>query len=118
MTDAIGKARRFHRLDRFAAANDCDRVGFCDGSGHGHCAFGEGFLFKDAHRSVPENGSRVFQNVVVLSDGFRTDVECLLSDGKSGGDVHCLDQCRRFEIVSDDQVDGQRHILNPVCDLD
>src|SRR5262249_16480752 len=36
MADAVGVARRVDRLDRFSAADDGDRVGFGDRTGHRH----------------------------------------------------------------------------------
>src|SRR6266849_2520432 len=89
--DARGNAGLVSGSDRIASADDGRGAGIgCsrDGLGDFERAFGKSGHFKDAHRTVPDNGFGAGNFGAIRRDGFRADVQTHLVGGNCGGIVN------------------------------
>src|SRR6267378_4360685 len=82
MRNAFGDAGLRHSRNRVTAAND-DRGaaigGFRDRARDANCSFVERWLFKNSHRSIPDDGARVAQSVREMRDGLHANIHACMS---------------------------------------
>src|SRR4051794_31259681 len=73
--DAVGDAELVGRRGGVPAADDREAAGVGEGLGHHLGAGGEAGVLEDAHRSVPEHGAGLGDDVAELGGGAGADVE-------------------------------------------
>src|SRR6266436_4698526 len=114
MRYAFGDTGLRHSRNRITAADD-DRGaaigGFRDGARDANCSLVERWLFKNSHRSIPDDGARIAQSVGEMRDRLYPNIHagvagvCEFNWNGLGNDLVAL---YRFVAVNYLMIGGQQ----------